>query len=249
MIQRVFQRTEIKYLITPEVYQQLIWLIEPYLTKDRYFKNTNISLYLDDDNNLLAMRSLEKPLYKEKVRLRSYGVPTVDDVVFLEIKKKYDGVGGKRRVPVKLKDFYQWLESGFTEPISAENPQISEELKYLFLSYDLKPKLFLAYDRTSYIARDDVHFRVTFDRDIRSRTSDLNIEHGDFGEKYFKNGEIVMEVKAEDAYPLWFVRALSKLKIYPTSFSKYGRVMLRLDGNEQKMGRVCVVQGSMVEKA
>lgn len=225
MIQRVFRRTETKYLLTPETYKQLLWMIEPYLTKDQYFKNTNCSLYFDDDHDLLAMRSLEKPLYKEKVRLRSYGVPSLDDIVFLEIKKKNDGIGGKRRVPVKLKDFYKWLESPKTEPLSAENPQISAELKYLFESYDLKPKLFLAYDRTSYVDRDNSQFRVTFDQNVRSRATDLKLERGDQGEKYFKNGEIVMEVKAENAYPLWFVRALSKLKVYPTSFSKYGRVM------------------------
>lgn len=237
MIQRVFRRTETKYLLSEERYKQLLDLIEPYLTKDQYFKNTNCSLYFDDEHNSLAVQSLEKPLYKEKVRLRSYGVPTLDDTVFLEIKKKYDGVGGKRRVPVKLKDFYKWLDSPKTEPLSRENPQISAELKYLFENYDLKPKLYLAYDRTSYVDRNDSHFRVTFDKDVRSRLTDLNLESGDKGEMFFKNGEIVMEVKAENAYPLWFVRALSKLRIYPTSFSKYGRVMKRLEEN----GRVTFI--------
>lgn len=230
MIQRVFRRTETKYLLTPETYKQLLWIIEPYLEKDKYFKNTNCSIYFDDDANILAVRSLEKPLYKEKVRLRSYGVPTLEDTVFLEIKKKFDGVGGKRRVPIKLKDFYAWLNSGRIIPLSPENPQISAELKHLFNQYNLKPKLFLAYDRTSYIDKNDPHFRVTFDRNVRSRQTDLRLERGDGGEKYFKNNEIVMEVKAENAYPLWFVHTLSRLKIYPASFSKYGRVMQKLEG-------------------
>ena len=229
MIQRVFRRKETKYLLTPETYKQLLWLVEPYLAKDQYFKNTNCNLYFDDEHNSIAVQTLEKPLYKEKIRLRSYGVPTMDDTVFLEIKKKYNGIGGKRRVPIKLKDFYSWLNSPKTALLSSENPQISAELKYLFDSYNLRPTLYLAYDRTSYVDRNDPHFRVTFDRDVRSRTSDLNLESGDQGESFFSDGEIIMEAKAENAYPLWFVRALSKLKIYPTSFSKYGRTMKRLD--------------------
>ena len=229
MIQRVFRRTETKYLLSERSYKNLLELIEPYLVKDQYFKNTNCSLYFDDEDNTLAIRSLEKPLYKEKVRLRSYGVPTLDDTVFLEIKKKFNGIGGKRRVPIKLRDFYAWQQNGMKEPLSPENPQISKELDYLFRTYDLKPALYLAYDRTSYADRDNPQFRVTFDRDVRSRRTDLNLEYGDSGEKYFKNREIVMEVKSGEAYPLWFVRALSRLKIYPTSFSKYGRVMMRLE--------------------
>ncbi len=225
MIQRVFRRKEIKYRLNPETYQQLLEIIEPYLIKDQYFKSTNCSIYYDDKDNNLAIRSLEKPLYKEKVRLRSYGVPALDDTVFLEIKKKYNGVGGKRRVPIKLKDFYAWYRSPKKKPLSPENPQISAELQYLFDDYQLEPRLYLAYDRTSYSGRDDAHFRVTFDRNIRSRTTDLALEAGDKGKKYFKNTQIIMEVKAGEAYPLWFTRALSRLKIYPTSFSKYGYVM------------------------
>ena len=84
--------------------------------------------------------------------------------------------------------------------------------------------MFLAYDRTSYCGKDDPAFRITFDRNVRSRNHDLQLEKGDAGKKFFKNGEVVMEVKALDRYPFFFVRALSKLKIYPSSFSKYGRV-------------------------
>lgn len=221
MAQTVFRRTETKYLITEKQFQELMWLVEPYLTKDHYFKGTNCSIYFDDENRYLAIRSVEKPLYKEKIRLRSYGTPTLEDTVFLEIKKKFKGIGSKRRIPVKLKDFYEYLKTGKLDDV---NPEIKAELDECFKRYNLKPVMFLAYDRTSYCGKDNPMFRVTFDRNVRSRTKDLFLESGDKGTKFFKNGEIVMEVKALDAYPLWFVRALSKLKIYPASFSKYGRV-------------------------
>ncbi len=221
MATQVFRRTEIKYIITEDQFDKLMDLIEPYLKKDKYFKGTNMSIYFDDENRYLAIHSLEKPLYKEKIRLRSYGVPTLDDTVFLEIKKKFKGVGSKRRIPVVLKDFYNYEKTGKLE---TNNENIKQELDECFGRYNLKPTMFLAYDRTSYCDKDDPTFRVTFDRNVRSRNNELKLEKGDHGKKFFEHGEIVMEVKSVRAYPFYFVRALSKLKIYPASFSKYGRV-------------------------
>ena len=230
-ITQVFRRTEIKYVITENQYQKLMDLVEPYLMKDKYFKGTNMSVYYDSDSRYLAIHSLEKPLYKEKIRLRSYEVPTLDSTVFLEIKKKYKGIGSKRRIPVKLRDFYEYEKTGKLE---TNNAYIKQELDECFKRYNLKPIMFLAYDRTSYCDKADPTFRVTFDRNVRSRNDNLKLEKGDYGQKFFKNGEIVMEVKALDKYPFWFVRALSRLKIYPASFSKYGRVTEKVIYNNVK---------------
>ena len=249
MIQQVFRRREEKYILSQEQYQNLIDVIEPYLEKDKYFVGTNCSVYFDTPEWLLAIRSLEKPIYKEKVRVRSYGTPTIDDLVFFEIKKKYNGIGSKRRVPVKLRDFYDFIEhknikksqaisrkrpKKATKPrayqgIATDNPQIAAEIDYCFSRYELQPALFIAYDRLSYFEKGKPLFRITFDQNIRYRTTDLRLDYGDTGELYFENGEIVMEVKAINAYPLWFVHAISRLKIYPASFSKYGRIIKRLD--------------------
>ncbi len=221
MAQQIFRRTEIKYLLTEKQVKDLMWLIEPYLKKDKYFKGTNCSVYFDNDSRYLAIHSMEKPLYKEKIRIRSYGVPKLDDTVFLEIKKKFKGVGSKRRIPVKLSDFYGYLETG---KLDSNSEVIKKELDACMERYGLKPTMFLAYDRTSYCGKDNPTFRLTFDRNVRSRNDDLRLELGDHGKKFFKNNMVVMEVKALDAYPFFFVHALSKLKIYPASFSKYGRV-------------------------
>ncbi len=224
MAQQIFRRTEIKYILSEEKIKSLMWLIEPYLKKDQYFKSTNCSVYYDSKNRYLAIHSLEKPLYKEKVRIRSYGVPKPDDIVFLEIKKKYKGIGSKRRIPIKLSDLNNYLKTG---RLDSNSEIIKAELDTCFKRYNLKPTMFLAYDRTSYCDKDDPTFRVTFDRNVRSRNTNLSLEKGDFGKQFFKNGEVVMEVKALERFPFYFVHALSKLKIYPASFSKYGRVTER----------------------
>lgn len=235
MAQQIFRRTEIKYLLSEDEVKSLLWLIEPYLEKDRYSKSTNCSIYFDDENRYLAIHSLEKPLYKEKVRIRSYGVPKLSDIVFLEIKKKYKGVGSKRRIPIKLSDFYEFLKTG---KLDSNSEIIKKELDSCFRRYNLKPTMFLAYDRTSYCDKADPTFRITFDRNVRSRNDDLRLENGDRGKKYFKNSEVVMEVKALNRYPFYFVRALSKLKIYPASFSKYGRVTEKLLNNKKESSYV-----------
>lgn len=220
--QEVFRRTEVKYLLTPAQKAALLDKLGSHLVPDRYFKGTNCSVYFDTDDHYLAIHSMEKPMYKEKIRVRSYNAPkSLNDTVFLEIKKKFHGVGNKRRVAVTLRDFYHYIDTGHLE---TENPQIKAELDYCFSLYDLKPMLYLAYDRLSYCGADDPDFRVTFDHNVRYRTRNLRLENGSQGEPYFKNGEIIMEVKAHDSFPLWFVKALSDLKIYPASFSKYGKV-------------------------
>jgi len=229
-MQQVFRREEVKYVIPLEKYGKLMEIIEPYLEKDQYFEATNASVYYDTPDRWLAVQSLEQPLYKEKIRVRSYNTPELSDTVFVEIKKKYNGVGSKRRIPIKLSDFYEFTSTLKFEPTGDfENDQIMGELLYCFKRYKLEPALYIAYDRTSYCDEENPLFRVTFDSDVRLRTTDLKLEAGDAGEKYFKNGEIVMEVKALGAYPLWFVRALSRLQIYPASFSKYNKAMKRLE--------------------
>ena len=246
MLQTIFKRVETKYVLSEKQVEALLSIIEPYLKQDFYFKGTNMSIYFDTDTKWLGIHSLEKPLYKEKIRVRSYGVPKdLNETVFFEIKKKFKGTGYKRRIPIKLKDFYKFCEEREAEYLGddgslaktiddknvnvySNNPQIEEEVRYCFRYYHLHPALFLAYDRTSYVDEEDPTFRLTFDRNVRSRETDLRLEAGDKGDLFFKKGEVVMEVKSAECYPKWFVDAISKLKIYPTSFSKYGKVLQKL---------------------
>lgn len=217
----VFRRTEKKFVLSEEEYHKLMKLIGDKIYKDPYYKSIICNIYFDTLHHDLIMKSLEKPIYKEKVRLRSYGVPTMEDNVFLEIKKKYKGVVGKRRITLKLKDFYNYIDKGI---IPNCNKQIMGELDYCFKYYNLKPSMFLAYDRYSYYDKNNINFRLTFDHNVRSREDDLRIENGDYGNKYFKERMYIMEAKALDAYPIWFIKALSELKVYSASFSKYGSI-------------------------
>lgn len=226
----VFKRIEEKYLITEEEKQKLLEEINSYIEKDMYYETTVCSIYYDNDNNDLIINSLQKPIYKDKIRLRSYGIPTLEDDVFLEIKNKYKGIVGKRRVKMTLNDFYNYLDG----KKSFDN-QIMKEIDYLFKYYVLKPNIFIAYDRTSYFGKKEKDIRITFDNNLRSRRDNLRLEYGDKGDKYLDSNLYIMEIKTLGGMPLWLVNSLSKLKIYPRSYSKYGTKYLQ----ELKEMKIC----------
>ncbi len=221
MYEHIFKRVEEKYLLTEKEKNLLFEKINKYLKKDQFFKSTICNIYFDDVNHDLIIHSLDKPLFKEKIRLRSYQIPNLTDNVFLEIKEKYKGVVGKRRVKMTLQEFYNYYENHEYD----QKNQIMKEINYYFEYYHLKPAIFIAYDRKSYCGRKDNNLRITLDGNLRSRNEDLNLELGDAGKKYFKEDNYyIMEIKTLGAFPLWLTRYLSELKIYPTSFSKYGKI-------------------------
>jgi len=219
MYDKIFKRVEIKYLLDEEEKNVLFEKIKPYLEKDEYYKSTIGNIYFDNKDNDLIVTSLEKPLFKEKLRVRTYKTPKEnDDDVFLEIKNKYNGVVGKRRIKMNLKEYYKFLDN------EEANNQILKEIKYHIDYYKLYPKIYIAYDRYSYRGIEDNNLRITFDSNLRSRRDDLKLESGDYGELYFDNPHYIMEIKTLDSLPLWLTKILSDLKIYPKSFSKYGSI-------------------------
>lgn len=229
-MQTVFRRVEKKYIVNKEQKDFLLNTLDSYIREDNYGKSTICNIYFDNDGDELINTSLEKPTYKEKVRLRSYGVPNLESKVFLEIKKKFKGVVGKRRVVITLKELYKYLEKGIYPNC---DKQIMREIDYCFRRYNLEPKLFLAYDREAYYFKDDDNFRITFDYNIRSRVGDLRLELGDFGDLLLDEDIYVMEIKTLGALPLWFTKVLNENQIYPTSFSKYGRIYEKLNRKER----------------
>jgi len=215
----IFQRIEEKYFMDKETKDKFFHNISNYINKDKYYKSEILSIYFDNDNKDIVRRSLDKPLYKDKIRLRSYGTPNLDSDVFLEIKNKYEGVTGKRRVILKLSEFYDYLYNN-----KIKDNQIMKEIDYLFKYYDLKPNCFVSYDRLSYIGKEDLGLRITVDNNLKGRIDDLRLENGNYGDKYFEDDIYIMEIKTLDSMPLWLTNELSKLNIFPISFSKYGEI-------------------------
>lgn len=231
MYESIFQRVEEKYVITKKERDIIMEKIQPYIKKDKYYESKICNIYFDTNNSDLIINSIGKPDFKEKIRLRSYGIPELDNDVFLERKEKYKGIVGKRRIKMKLSEFYDYMEQG---ECSADN-QIMKEIDYCFKYYSLVPSIYVAYDRKSYKGINEKDLRITFDENLRSRRNNLKLEDGDSGELYFKEEIYLMEIKTLSSIPLWFVRILSELKIYPKSFSKYGNIYIKEISNKEEL--------------
>ena len=201
------------------------------MREDVYGRYSICNIYYDKDEDLLINRSMQKPSYKEKLRLRSYGTPDMNTKVFLEIKKKYRGIVNKRRISLQLQEAYDFVERGIVPTFeSSVEKQICEEIRFFLMRYSLKRRLYLAYDRLAFSGIDDPSFRVTFDTEIMSRRKNLGLEEGKYGVRLLPDQLYLMEVKIHGATPLWFAKLLTEIGIRPVSFSKYGNIFKREHG-------------------
>lgn len=219
MEQTIFQRYEKKYMLGQSQYEALQAILEGRMKTDVYGQYTICNLYYDTDHFDLIRASIEKPVYKEKFRIRSYGVPGDGNPVFLELKKKYNGVVYKRRVTLPLAEAKRFLKTG---DCGLKDSQIMDEIRYFMDMYRVEEKAFISYDRFALIGIEDPELRVTFDSNMRFRQIELGLDKGIWGTDILERGELLMEIKAPVALPIWLSRALSELEIFPTSFSKYG---------------------------
>ena len=218
--QAVFKRYELKYLLTRQQKARILEAMEPYMALDQYGRTTIRNIYFDTDNYRLIRRSIEKPAYKEKLRIRSYQKAKPESTVFVELKKKYDSVVYKRRMSLSEAEALDWVTGKMH--CKAET-QISDEIDYFLHYYEtLHPVVFLSYEREAYFCKDGGDFRVTFDDNILCRQEDLSLESDVWGTPILEEGKVLMEIKCSGGIPLWMAHVLSQEHIYKTSFSKYG---------------------------
>ncbi len=216
----VFSRYEYKYIITNDQKQRILQAMAPYMQADRYGKSTIRNIYLDTPDYLLIRRSIEKPVYKEKLRIRSYTQADDTSTVFAELKKKVHSVVYKRRLALPQNEAMDWLTKGIPPK---NQSQIYRELEYARQLYTpLQPSVFLSYEREAFFHKENPDFRVTFDENILFRQNRLSLTQEIGGQAVLEQDKIVMEIKCAGGIPLWMVHTLSAEKLYKTSFSKYG---------------------------
>ena len=217
----VFQRIEVKYLLDDTQYTELRKRLEGMAAVDSYGKTSILNIYFDTPDYKLIERSLEKPVYKEKLRLRTYGVADDDTNAFIEIKKKYKGVVYKRRISMPYSQAIDYLVDGKRPK---ERSQISDEIDY-FLKYykGIRPAMAISYDRIAMAGIEDPDLRITFDTNIRWRTDKLSLSEGNVGKDILLPGQHLMELKIAGAMSIELAQILDELNIRKTSFSKYGK--------------------------
>ena len=233
MPQLTFNRKEMKYLIPPECYEEFLSAVEARMQKDPYGEYRTCNLYYDTDRYDLIRKSIDRPLYKEKLRMRSYGVPGPDTEVFIEIKKKVNRMVYKRRERLPYREACDFLDRGIYP--DARDSQIMREIRYFLQFHRPHAALFLSYNRLPFADANGGDLRVTFDSDIRYRFEQVSLHEGDYGGLYFPQGTHLMEVKVTSAVPLWLASLMDRYQIRRTSFSKYGAIYQREFTNIQEL--------------
>ena len=218
--QNVFERYEIKYILSAAQKKELICGLEGRMQPDQYGRTTIRNIYYDTDSFRLIRDSLDHPVYKEKLRIRSYKRADAGDMVFAEIKKKYEDVVYKRRVAIPKNVAEDWIENGKSLPFRS---QITSEIDYFLDFYgDLKAKAFISYEREAFSDGKDPEFRLTLDENILARNVELDLGSSIWGQPLLDPGTTLMEVKIQGAMPLWMADFLSRNNIQKITYSKYG---------------------------
>lgn len=242
--QMTFKRYEMKYMLTKEQAEIIKKELDKHMTEDSHGHSTILSLYFDTPDFLLIRRSIDKPVYKEKLRLRSYGVASHDSKVFLELKKKYDKVVYKRRIATTESEAVNFFKRDDKGEIidSIVDSQIKQEIGYARDLYaQLAPRVLLSYERDAYYSTEDPNFRVTFDSNVLWRDYDVDLHSGVYGNAILPEGYVLMELKTAMGLPLWMTRLLSANKIYKTSFSKYGAAYKTIMTRQNKASYVAAM--------
>lgn len=232
----IFERRELKFLLNSQQRRCLEQCMQGRMRPDEHGESTICNIYYDTPDYRLIRRSLNGGIYKEKIRMRSYGVAYGSDPVFLELKKKYNDVVYKRRIQLPLDRAEAFMAGRLPLP---EDTQIARELSFSKAYYEnLLPAVHLSYDRSAWYAVDDADFRLTLDRNIRWHSEDCSLSSLPYGHNLLEPGQSLLEIKTSAAIPLWLVHVLSNCQIRKTSFSKYGHAYLDLSRTDHHLGGV-----------
>ncbi|MBQ9531163.1 MAG: polyphosphate polymerase domain-containing protein [Eubacterium sp.] len=235
-----FKRYEKKYLITKDKLDEIMPVLLEYMELDPYCiggKEYRIySIYYDTVNHDIIRHNSSKPYYKEKMRIRSYyDKCSPDDTVFMELKKKSNGVGNKRRIKIKFKEIEPFVNEGILPQTNDYlSSQVAKELKYFLSRNKVAPALYVQYDRLALFGKEDKDFRMTFDRNLRTRRSNFVLGESDEDELLLPENTYIMEIKILGSMPMWLAKLLSENELYSRGFSKYGQVYKR----DAKEGRL-----------
>lgn len=240
----MMQRYEMKFILTKDQLVAFKNALTGHMEVDQYGKTSIASIYYDTPDYYLIRTSIEKPVFKEKIRLRSYGLVDNNKHIYLELKRKVSGMVYKRRISLDEDTAVSFLNK---KPAMLKDDQVSHELIYFRDHFEcLEPKIMVIYDRTSY-AEVDGNIRLTIDEAPRYRTHDLNLHTNMDGELLLEPGNAVLEIKVQQELPLWLVKILSDNKIYKTSFSKVGTAYKMIKENaiyqeERRLAHELVIQ-------
>ncbi|MDR1117186.1 MAG: polyphosphate polymerase domain-containing protein [Oscillospiraceae bacterium] len=232
MVKSRFNIYEKKFIISTGDANRLLNRVSDRFETDRKINDEGCyriaSIYFDTMGNDMVRHSIQKPKFNELVTLRSYVDGPYRDTVIWEIKKRYYGLVDIRTARMKLNEAAGYMESEILpEYMTEEDREVMRGIDLMRKQHDLKPELFVSFDRESFVGKEIPGMRLTFDFNLASRRYDIDFAHGNAGEELLDEDLCIMQIKSKDSIPEWMLQTLSDLRIYSAGFSKFGVEYLR----------------------
>ncbi|MBL6537884.1 polyphosphate polymerase domain-containing protein [Streptococcus suis] len=228
-VETKFKRIETKYILDCKQLAAVLDDFKNHLVEDDYPTSTISNIYFDTPSYQMIQDSAERLWKREKIRMRTYDAyPTEDSQVFLEIKKKENGVGLKDRLTSRPKSVLDFIHHSIVDE-TITNPTLLETMAELRARYGkIEPMMYIYYDRFSMKGIEDKKVRVTIDQNILYRPYDVSLFAGKYGYPLLDENQVIMEIKVPEVYPTWLQAIIDKYGLERVSFSKYGTAHTKL---------------------
>lgn len=224
---------EFKYIVPVSQMDQLREAIIPYVELDPYaaamdaHEYTVRSVYFDTSRFDYYFEKIDGYRIRKKIRIRGYNLPNGDeDMVFLEIKRKYKEPIQKDREMLSYDIMLKLMAGEGAQAINKDGTthDINGAGKFLYHVYlqNLKPVVLVIYEREAYFDRFKSDVRITIDKNLRSVAypcaGDLFSEENTVPAN---KGNFIFEVKFKDHFPGWLRPIAGRLGLIRRSASKY----------------------------
>ena len=230
-IQQKFSRFEMKYIIRKSISERIQKEIRNFMIYDGYAnkelkKNYFVrSLYFENNNYSNFNEKVDGVKLRHKYRIRTYSNKLDKNTpIFLELKGRENLRTYKTRFFIEQNDLNLFFEKKnyFKLKKTYSDNYLIEQFIFDCYRKNLSPKILVDYNRTPYINKSGLYFRLTFDNNIISLSnSSLYSTSLNSGWKECLAGFTILEVKFESSIPAWFQRIVQSYQLQIRSISKF----------------------------
>jgi hypothetical protein len=235
MVQTLFERLELKFVINAAQRRALVAVLGERLAPDPYGGATGsyptVDLYFDSPGFELYWERWRGLPSRRKLRLRVYGdrAAGAEPASFLEIKHSLAGRVAKRRVRLTVAEALALCQGADpTVALDRSASKVVAEIQTFVRSHGLVPACIIRCERQAFVGHgDEADLRVTFDQNVGWRVRDLLPRPGDddVDGQLLGTDPCVLEVKVDSAVPAWLTALVTREQCQLRSHSKFGGAM------------------------
>ena len=228
-----FNRFELKYIVTATqaeaVKEDLLAHMDPDSHGCADGSYSISSVYYDTADLAFMRAKVEGIKFRRKLRVRRYGEGG-DGPVFVEIKQRINRTTQKRRLILPLTQAYELCAGQWERELDdPEDNAAAQEVLFLTQGLNLQPTCLVGYRRQAHVGSSyEPGLRVTFDHDIWGATASQGLVADVSRHALLTQSTVIMEIKANNAVPLWLANLLARHDCSLRRYSKYCAATQRL---------------------